>query len=43
MRELNRPNARPKPGFNDPRSTGSGPPRPVRDILALRGTIKIRS
>jgi hypothetical protein len=30
-------------GLNDSRSTGAAPPGRVRDILALRGTIKTRS
>ena len=27
-------------GLNDPRSTGAAPPTRVRDISAIRGTIK---
>jgi hypothetical protein len=38
-----RPITRGNAGLNDPRSTGGGPPGRVRDVLALRGTMKAGS
>lgn len=43
MPSLPRPIPRTNAGLNDPRSTGAAPPVRVRDILALRGTLKTRS
>jgi hypothetical protein len=43
MPNLPRPIPRTVAGLNDPRSTGAAPPFRVRDILALRGTLKSRS
>jgi hypothetical protein len=37
-RQIPRANA----GLNDPRSTGAAPPTRVRDISAVRGTIKTK-
>ncbi len=33
-----KPARQPSAPLNDPRSTGSGPPLPIVDILGLRGT-----
>ena len=38
-----RPIPRATAGLTDPRSTGAAPPGRVRDVLALRGTMKTRS
>jgi hypothetical protein len=43
MPSLPRPISRSNAGLSDPRSTGAAPPGRVRDILALRGTMKTRS
>lgn len=44
MPSLPRPTSRSNAGLSDPRSTGSAPPPTrVRDISAVRGTIKTRS
>jgi hypothetical protein len=43
MSRLIRPLAGANAGLSDPRSTGARPPKPVRDITALRGTIKTNS
>jgi hypothetical protein len=43
MPSLPRPILRSNTGLTDPRSTGSAPPPRVRDISAVRGTMKTRS
>lgn len=43
MLSLPRPISRSNAGLTDPRSTGAAPPACVRDILAVRGTMKTRS
>jgi hypothetical protein len=43
MPSLPRPISRSNAGLNDPRSTGAAPPVRVKDILAVRGTLKTRS
>jgi hypothetical protein len=43
MPSLPRPIPRSNAGLTDPRSTGAAPPPRVRDILAVRGTLKPRS
>ena len=43
MPRLPNPISRANAGLTDPRSTGAAPPTRVRDILALRGTMKTRS
>ena len=42
MSKLIQPMSRANAGLNDARSTGGGPTARVRDILALRGTLKQR-
>ena len=43
MPSLPRPIPRANAGLTDPRSTGAAPPTRVRDILAVRGTMKTTS